>query len=205
MIVLVTILTGIYGLEVIIAAVLGFPNVRTMLTMLSFNEKRLVAFTIGPLIHQGNMHLLGNVVSLMVFGSYVEWHIGWRRFLIISAIVGYGATWLLLMTEIVGAVGASSITHGLESITVFVGVVRFSEEFLSIQDMTDIFRPIAHTIPVIIGFHFAVEALRAGMNVSINATVAIHALGALVGLVIGSWYLTDSVRKSDALAPYVTR
>lgn len=187
--------SAVFALERVLAIALGFSDTRMMLSALTVTEKRVVAFIAGPTLHQGNSHLFENLVYLIVFGGYVEWHLGWRRLVGYSAVIGYSATWLVLATGSVGAVGASSVTHGLESITGFVGVVGLRNGLLRSQDISDVLKTAAFSIPVVMGFGFAGIAIQTGLASSIDATDAIHAFGALVGLPIGLRYLVLSVRE----------
>lgn len=187
------IFSSVFTVELTLAILLGFPDARTMLSALSRSEKRVLVLAAGPMLHQGVSHLVENLVFLVLFGGFVEWHLGWRRLVGYSAAIGYIATWVILVTGSVGAVGASSITNGLEAITGFVAVIGLINGLLRDQGLSSVLKTSTFSIPLVIGFGFAAKAIRAGLSSSIGATEAIHALGALVGTLIGVVYLLRAV------------
>lgn len=189
----------IYAVERLAATLLGFPNERLMLEMLSVEQKRLLVFTIGPFVHRGVSHIAENLVFLLIFGGYIEWQVGWRKLYLYCAATGYGASWiLLLIIGGAGAVGASSITNGLEAVAGIVGFVRVVEELLSVDSGADILRCVSHVFPFVIGLGFAASAIQAATMSPTDATQAIHAIGALLGIIAATYYplarlVTDGV------------
>lgn len=190
-------LSAVFTVEFLLATMLGFPDTRTMLSVLSKSEKLVLVSVAGPLLHQDTSHLVQNLVFLVVFGGFVEWHLGWRRLIGYSAAIGYVATWAILMTGSVGAVGASSVTNGLEAVTGFVAFVGMKNGLLRDQDLSGVLKTSSFSIPLVIGFGFATEAVWNALESSIDATEAIHALGALVGVLIGVVYLLRAVREPE--------
>lgn len=189
----------IYAVERLAATLLGFPNERLMLEMLSVEQKRLLVFTIGPFVHRGISHIAENLVFLLIFGGYIEWQVGWKKLYLYCAATGYGASWiLLLITGGAGAVGASSITNGLEAVAGIVGFVRVVEELLSVNSGVEILRGVAHVFPFVIGLGFAALTIQAATTSPTDGTQAIHAIGALLGIIAAASYpftrlVTDGV------------
>lgn len=189
----------IYALERLAATLLGFPNERLMFEMLSVEQKRLLVLTIGPFVHRGATHIAENLVFLLIFGGYIEWQVGWRKLYLYCAATGYGASWiLLLITGGAGAVGASSITNGLEAVAGIVGFVRVVEGLLSVNSGAEILRGVAHVFPFVIGLGFAASTIQAATGSPTDPTQAIHAIGALLGIIAAAYYpltrlVTDGV------------
>lgn len=147
-----------------------------MLEMLSVEQKRLLVLTIGPFVHRGVSHIAENLVFLLIFGGYIEWQVGWRKLYLYCAATGYGASWILLVIiGGAGAVGASSITNGLEAVAGIVGFVRVVEELRNVNSGADILRGVSHVIPFVIGLGFAASTIQAATMSPTDATQAIHA------------------------------
>lgn len=179
----------IYAVERLTATLLGFPNERLMLEMLNLEQKRLLVLTIGPFVHRGVSHMAENLVFLLIFGGYIEWQVGWRKLYLYCAATGYGASWiLLLIIGGAGAVGASSITNGLEAVAGIVGFVRVVEELLNVTSGADILRGVSHVFPFVIGLGFAASTIQAATISPTDATQAIHAIGALLGIITAMYY-----------------
>lgn len=179
----------IYAVERLTATLLGFPNERLMLETLNMEQKRLLVLTIGPFVHRGVSHITENLVFLLIFGGYIEWQLGWRKLYVYCAATGYGASWiLLLITGGAGAVGASSITNGLIAVAGIVGFVRVVEELLNVNSGVDILQGVSHVFPFVIGLGFAVSTIQAATMAPTNATEAIHAIGALLGIIAATYY-----------------
>lgn len=179
----------IYAVERLVATLLGFPNERLMLEMLSVEQKRLLLLTIGPLVHRGVSHIAENLVFLLIFGGYIEWQLGWKKLYLYCAATGYGASWiLLLIIGGAGAVGASSITNGLEAVAGIVGFVRVVEELLNVNSGMDILRGVAHVLPFVIGLGFAASTINAATTPPTDATQAIHGIGTLLGIFAATYY-----------------
>ncbi|MDW7539485.1 rhomboid family intramembrane serine protease [Haloferax volcanii] len=179
----------IYAIERLTATLLGFPNERLMLEMLSVEQKRLLVLTIGPFVHRGVSHIAENLVFLLIFGGYIEWQVGWRKLYLYCAATGYGASWILLVIiGGAGAVGASSITNGLEAVAGIVGFVRVVEELRNVNSGADILRGVSHVIPFVIGLGFAASTIQAATMSPTDATQAIHAIGALIGVIAATYY-----------------
>lgn len=160
-----------------------------MLEMLNVEQKRLLVLTIGPFVHRGVSHIGENLVFLLIFGGYIEWQVGWRKLYFYCAATGYGASWiLLLITGGAGAVGASSITSGLEAVAGIVGFVRVVEELLSVNSGVEILRGVAHVFPFVIGLGLAASTIQAATTPPTDATQAIHAIGALLGIIAVAYY-----------------
>jgi membrane associated rhomboid family serine protease len=181
----------IYLLERGVAALLGFPDEIVMLSTLVVEQKRLLAAIVGPLLHRGVPHISQNLLFLLLFGGYVEWVVGWRRLYAYSAVTGYVSTWLLLFAGNAGAVGASSITNGLQAIAGFVGLVRFIKGMSTTEDFTDLLITVLNVIPLFFGLLFAYDSIRIGMMSSTGGTQAIHALAAVVGGFLGVLYVLE--------------
>lgn len=179
----------IYVVERLAATLLGFPNERLMLETLNVEQKRLLVVTISPFVHRGVSHIAENLVFLLIFGGYIEWQVGWRKLYLYCATTGYGASWiLLLITGGAGAVGASSITNGLEAVAGIVGFVRIVEQLVSVNSGVDILRGVAHVFPFVIGLGFAVSTIQAATTPPTNATQAIHGIDALLGIIAATYY-----------------
>lgn len=179
-----------YAIERLTATLLGFPNERLMLEMLNMGQKRLLVLTIGPFVHRGVSHIAENLVFLLFFGGYVEWHIGWKKLYHYCAFTGFGASWILLLfSGSAGALGASSITNGLVAVTGIVGSVRVVEELLNMNSEADILRIVFHVVPFVIGFGLAASTIQAATMSLTDPTQAIHAFGALLGIMAATHYL----------------
>ncbi len=172
-----------------------------MLEMLNVEQKRLLVLTIGPFVHRGVSHIAENLVFLLIFGGYIEWQVGWRKLYLYCVVTGYGASWILLLTiGGVGAVGASSITSGLEAVAGIVGFVRVVEELLSVNSGVKILRGVAHVFPFVIGLGFAASTIQATTVSPTGPTQAIHAIGALLGITAAAYYpLTRLVTEGYSL------
>lgn len=179
----------IYAIERLTATLLGFPNERLMLEMLNKEQKRLLVFTIGPFVHRGVSHIAENLVFLLIFGGYIEWQLGWRKLYLYCAATGYGASWiLLLIIGGAGAVGASSITNGLVAVAGIVGFVRIVEELLNVNSGVEILQSVSHVLPLVVGLGFTVSTIQAATMLPTDATEAIHAIGALLGIICAMYY-----------------
>lgn len=182
---LIIILTLVFGVEVLLAAFFGFPNVRAMLDSLALQEKRVLVALMGPLVHQGWGHLVENLVFLIVFGSYVEWQLGSWDFYVSAAGTGYLASWLLLSLGGAGAVGASSVTHGLEALAGFLGLIRLGENLPGVESIPEFLGATLHILPFVFGFGFIYREIEVWLISPNDPTLWIHVLGAFVGTLIG--------------------
>jgi membrane associated rhomboid family serine protease len=185
-------LTFIYVLERALAAVLGFPDAEAMLSILTVEQKQLLAATVGPFLHQGISHISENLVFLLLFGGYVEWEVGRRRLYTYSVVIGYLSTWLLLFAG-GAAVGASSITNGLQAITGFIGLVRLVEGLRPTETFRDLLHTALYVIPFVFGLGFAYNSIMSGVSNSTGGTQAIHALAAVVGGFLGVLYVLEQL------------
>lgn len=150
---------------------------------------RLLVLTIGPFVHRGVSHITENLVFLLIFGGYIEWQAGWKKLYLYCAATGDGASWiLLLIIGGAGAVGASSITNGLKAVTGIGGFVRVVEELLNVNSGTDILRGVSHVFPFVIELGFAASTIQAATMSPTDATQAIHAIGALLGIIAAMYY-----------------
>lgn len=181
------ILILLYSIEQIFATLLGFSNGRLMLETLGFSQKRVIVLTVGPFIHRGISHIAENLVYLLIFGGYVEWQVGRRKLYIYCATTGYVASWLLVfITGGVGAVGASSITYGLMSVSGVLGFLRLVDGISNLTSGANNIRFIGHTAPFVMGFGFTIQAILASITAPTGGTEAIHSIGAIIGIFISS-------------------
>ena len=188
-------LTLIYGIDLLVANLLGFSSVAAMQASLSLVEKRAVVAIAGPLLHQGVGHLLNNLVFLLLFGGYVEWQLGLREFYGVAGTIGYLASWLLLSLGGAGAVGASSVTHGLETLTGLLGMVRLGEELPGVETTPGLLRATVHVPAFLFGLGFTYFEIREWLASPEDGTLVIHVLGSIVGGVIGVVIVLGEVRQ----------
>jgi hypothetical protein len=91
--------------------------------------------------------------------------VGWKKLYFYCATTGYGASWLLLfITGGVGAVGASSITYGLISVSGVLGFKQLVDGISNLTSEANNFRFIGHTIPFVMGLGFTVQAIQASIT-----------------------------------------
>ena len=137
-------------------------------------------------MHDGLMHLLGNMFCLWGFGLVVEGKIGSWRFLAIYFGIGIAQCaaeqTLMLFAEEGASLGASSIIYGLLAIALIWAPRNEMQCILLI-----LFRPISfdislYTLAVIAGLIEIGTGMLAGLSIS---SQVLHLMGIGLGLVIG--------------------
>ncbi len=153
--------------------------------------------TINPLtwitsmfMHDGIVHLVGNLVGLGLFGWIVEGKIGWWRFLLVYFLCGAseGALTQLLMifSENGAALGASGVVYGLIAISMIWAPENEVRIFYFILFL---FYPLMGSFEVtlsVLGFvMIGLEFMTAAFSFFSISSALLHLLGAIPGLVIG--------------------
>ncbi len=144
-------------------------------------------------IHNSVSHLFSNAVGLIVFGSWVEAVIGWKRTMVLltmSTIAGYGVALALIdnSSHYYGAeyAGASAALTGLVGAFV-VSLLLRSDDF-----------PVFFRLPVVLFVWAALLVLRTGEGV---ATIA-HVAGFLAGFLGMVWMCRKRARVPPNDSPW---
>ncbi len=130
-------------------------------------------------LHFGPLHLILNMIGLAFFGPFVERMLGWRRFLVVYVVAGFGgmsavvikAWWL---HESVLLVGASAGIMGLLGATAFLFLRGWRREHS---------RPARAQLSQIV----LILALQTGFDLSIaEVSFTAHFFGMLIGFLAGA-------------------
>ncbi len=162
---------------------------------LEFDKLQPTQWLTHAFMHADVFHLLGNMIFLWGFGLIVEGKLGWKRFLVLYAVLCLvqGAIIQLVMFFIAdspgSALGASGAIFGLMAIAV---VWAPQNELSCLLFWLPVVRLIE--LPIIM-FGFIYLALQlvffalAGFSMS---SEALHLTGILVGAPIGLWYVRQA-------------
>ena len=181
---LTVLLIAIFQGEVLVAKALGFSSTAEMFKSLPTLSQRLIAALLGPFIHQGPAHLIGNLGVLLLAGGYLEFQYGQRPFYVFFLVVGYLAAWVPLAMGFTGAVGASGVAFGLSMWL----LVHSISKLLKMGWDTEIDRRIFHIVFVFYGLVKA-DAVLEDFQAMNNTGDLTHVFGAMFGLVFGFWFV----------------
>ena len=162
-----------------------FGEVYSQLMLLHGEGLRPWQWVTSNFLHEGFLHLLGNMFCLWGFGLVVEGKIGWRRFLMVY--LGIGITQcaveqtLMLFAEPGGSLGASAVVYGLLALAMV---------WAPQNEMSCVFvwlRPVAFdvTLYTLGGIAVLIQigtGMLAGMTMS---SQVLHLMGAGLGFGIG--------------------
>lgn len=145
-----------------------------------------VQWVTANFLHGNLMHLLGNMFALWGFGLVVEGKIGWWRFLVVYLGMGIGQCMLEQMFVPAGlancSLGASGVIFGLMAISLIWAPMNEMNCFVFIM-----FRSFLFDITVW-GFGLLMAGLQflmAWLSGMTYGSEALHAIGAMFGLVVG--------------------
>ncbi|MFT5522149.1 MAG: membrane associated rhomboid family serine protease [Pirellulaceae bacterium] len=137
-------------------------------------------------LHQGIVHLLGNMVFLLIFGLIVEGKIGWWKFfgvyLLLGAVESFSSQTLMLLSEGGGALGASGAIMGILAVAViwaptnninFIWIIYYRSYEFEVNLLSVGF------------FYFGIDLLFLALNRFEMGSELLHLLGVLPGLVLG--------------------
>lgn len=143
------------------------------------------------LLHQNWEHLLFNLMWLVIFGSLVARHMGWRRFLLFYFFCAFGAAlvYTLLSWRHVPAIGASGAVFGM---------VGAATRFLSAGGgfISDAPRPLERILrdrraraftAVILGVDLAFALISGWLN-GVGIAWQAHCGGFAAGLLLFGWF-----------------
>ncbi len=141
-------------------------------------------------MHQGVVHLIGNMMFLWAFGLLLEGKLGWLRFLAVYLLTGmfFGLVVQTMMWFSYGAaLGASGVLFAMLALVVVFAPLNNFEVFFLLG-----FRSLAFELPILMFgfFYVAMNVFFFYFGDSMASSEGFHLLGFLVGLPIGFWMLT---------------
>ena len=163
-------------------------------------------------VHDGLLHLLGNMLFLWVFGLVVEGKLGWRRFLIVYLVIGIlqsalEQTLSLTVASPGASVGASSAIYGIMAIALVWAPKNEINCFywfgLWLAGTADV--PIVMFTLIYLAFDLLGIALTFGFTGNAMSSGVLHFMGAAIGAPLGVLLLQRKVVDCegwDALSLY---
>ena len=153
--------------------------------ILVYGEWNPLAWLSSAVVHEGWLHLIGNLVFFWVFGLIVEGKIGWWRFLALLAgiamLSGAVEQTVMLGSE-GGSLGLSGVIFGLIAIAWIWAPENEVDVLLLLFPFIRHFDLQVKTLGTI---YIALEVLGAALDGFDMGTPMLHLLGAAVGLPIG--------------------
>lgn len=181
----------VFQVELLAANWYDFQSAREMLNSLLLTGSRFqlgVAVIFGPLLHNTAIHLVENLVVLILAAVYVEYKLGSVRLLYtLYIITGWGGLFGACIVA-APAVGASASVNGL---TAFALMVSFSHSgYYIISGTSNRDQVYSLALNILAFFWFLIYIKRTVIEFDIqNGTSMSHAAGALIGLLIGMYFL----------------
>jgi membrane associated rhomboid family serine protease len=153
--------------------------------LLIYGEWNPLQWLTSAVVHEGWIHLIGNMVFFWVFGLIVEGKIGWQRFLGLLAAIAVlsGCVEQTLMLGSDGAsLGISGVIFGLIAIAWIWAPDNEVDVLLLLFPFIRHFDVRVRTLGLI---YIALEVLSAMLNGFAMSTPVLHLLGAAAGLPLG--------------------
>jgi membrane associated rhomboid family serine protease len=175
-----------YFIEMLVAELMGYPNPKAMLDATQW--KSLLAILTGPLVHQTPLHLVKNLTSLVIVGSYIEYAHDERTLYEFAVFSGYASIWAIVLIDgLVGSVGASGITFGLWAWATVYASYRLVQ-FISNPAQ---YRLIGHVIPLSIGLTQGITVINGFLDGSLGGSDISHLVGFVMGILIGLYLISS--------------
>lgn len=191
---LVAILLIVFQVEILASTALGYASVRELFAAPSILTKKFIAVVLGPFLHRGDSHLIGNLGVLLILGAYLEWTHGRKVIYAFYLSIGYVAAWVPVLLGSVGALGASGVTYGLGGLALVFGSYRGLK--LAYRGLPT--RAIAHLLVAMYGFVSVCSALSQLLLDGVaNAGVVTHAFGAFLGAIFAVKILSERIGFPD--------
>jgi membrane associated rhomboid family serine protease len=198
---LITFLIFVYQIELILASVIGYNSPFEMLD--KFPYLRILAGTVGPLLHSDASHLVGNLGVLLFAGLYIEYLHGTRCLYILFFASGYVGAWIPAL--LVGAsIGASGATWGLIGFALFSSLYNYFSPIVEQTSGSNSPSQIIDALSVLNWGYIIPLALTIWKSQSVFISVFVktgtdsgdlsHLVGFILGVVFGLSFILRQIR-----------